>query len=431
MNCNDHWFLSRCSKEMEDIPKPFSHFEDASNPQKFDIEVTANADNDVTESNGLDQTREKCMQEDKSENRPSLTKILYMQQQARSIYKNIGDFIITSHEVFERSLNSFQLKKQRDYISENTFQIGAEPSTSVTNICFFNTNLSPLHSTIIYKDHLRPYFTFMLCLNKVQSQKCEKCSLMSKLPREIHSLIVSFLGETKSYYVRDEGSNSGTYQIVRSNKPTFLRTGQIFKITRDISINILEMNNKGVCFRQRDYPVMKKLMKHGFVELLGLDSSQVKKLKKTRCSHTRDLKWGESRLEFGIPFVAAEIGDEKKNFTRRYLFFPSTQDSFLIGRNYEADILIDDLSCSRNHCKIFYDFKAAAWKIVDGWNNVPSLFGTWESLQTIQQKKEKAKSEEVLISDGSKFMFNDCVCDFTVKKIKINSTQSITKHKPL
>ena len=168
----------------------------------------------------------------------------------------------------------FELKKPCNYVHENYFQVGAS-SNSITKIGLYTTGISPVHSTITYKDHLRPYFIFMLCLNRIQTQRHQKRSLISKLPKEIHSLIVSYLGETKSYYIRDEGSNEGTYQIIRPDKPIFLKSGQMFRITKDLSINIFEVQNKGsLKLSRNNVNIIKKLIKHDQVELLGLDSSQ-------------------------------------------------------------------------------------------------------------------------------------------------------------
>jgi len=94
---------------------------------------------------------------------------------------------------------------------------------------------------------------------------------------------------------------------------------------------------------------------------------------------------------------------------------------YFIGRNECSDIFLSSPTCSRRHCKITYNDAKRTWSIIDGAEGLPSLGGTWKSLQTTAEKAEKKSSKETPINQGSKFRLGDNVYEFlyTRKRVKI------------
>ena len=78
-------------------------------------------------------------------------------------------------------------------------------------------------------------------------KRCQMKKLIFKeplfLPREIQSMILSFLRESRKFYVQDLGSVHGTFIKAQRAQTQFIRKGQTYLIGNDVYINIEELCN--------------------------------------------------------------------------------------------------------------------------------------------------------------------------------------------
>lgn len=352
------------------------------------------------------------------------------------LYATIHNYYLTPEKPFE---NKAQIcMNPKNYIAEKTFAIGTNPPPGPNAIKLFDKALSEHHANIHYRDSQRPYFTFFLCLRKIYGPK----SLITKLPDEIHLMIQSFIGNAPSYYLQDNGSKTGTYEKISSKHPVSLKDGQEFQLSMDTTIRILQVNRemrekKKTTRKAKDESfdkckktknMLKCLMKEGCVKLIGLNPEFMSQLytelpsfRKNSNKETRNLNWKDN-FDFNIPFLKLEVHEQREAKISKYLIFAMEAPfDYLIGRNEWYEIFLSSPTCSRKHCKIAYDDKKKSWNISDGVEGLPSLGGTWRSLQTTEQKAEKKPSEELPINHGAKFRLGDNVYEFlyTRKKVKL------------
>lgn len=341
------------------------------------------------------------------------------------LYTNIHNHYLTPEEAFE---GKSRLKiTQKKYIPENKFVIGTNPPIGMTSIRLYDKALSEQHANIIYRDAKRSYFSFLLCQKRISSSTCSR-----KLPTEIHLLILSYLGDNTSFFIQDNGSKGGTYEKVSPKQAVSLKNEQEFQLSMDTTIRVLQVENKPKIAKfeesKRNRNMIKKFMKDGDVKIIGLEQEFSAKLtqelpsfRKNNSKDTRNLDWN-SYFTFDISFLKLEVHEQRENKISKYLIFPMDGSfDYFIGRNECSDIFLSSPTCSRRHCKITYNENKRTWNIIDGAEGLPSLGGTWKSLQTVAEKIEKKPSKEMPINPGSKFRLGDNVYEFlyTKKKVKL------------
>ena len=353
-----------------------------------------------------------------------LTTVLQMHATER-LYTNIHNHYITPEEAFEGKSRLKMASKK--YIPENKFVIGTNPPLGKTSIRLYDKALSEQHASIIYRDAKRSYFTFLLCQKKINAATRSK-----KFPTEIHLLILSFLGEDTSYFIQDNGSRTGTYERVSPRQAVTLKNEQEFQLSMDTTIRILQVENKPQMPKfeesKKNRNMIKKFMKDGDVKIIGLEQEFSTKLtlelpsfRKNFSKDTRNLDWN-SYFTFDISFLKLEVHEQRENRISKYLIFPMDGSfDYFIGRNECSDIFLSSPTCSRRHCKITYNENRRTWSIIDGAEGLPSLGGTWKSLQTTNEKIERKPSKETPVNHGSKFRLGDNVYEFlyTKKKVKL------------
>jgi len=333
---------------------------------------------------------------------------------------------LTPDEAFE---GKSRLKiTQKNYIPENKFVIGSNPPIGITSIRLYDKALSEHHANVIYRDAKRSYFTFLLCQNKIRGESTSS----RRFPTEIHLLIIRYIGENTSFFIQDNGSKTGTFEKVSPKLAVSLKNDQEFQLSMDTTIRILQVENKQKIAKfeenKRNRNMIKKFLKDGDVKIIGLEQEFSSKLtqelpafRKNNFKDTRNLDWS-SYFTFDISFLKIEVHEQRENKISKYLIFPMDGSlDYFIGRNECSDIFLSSPTCSRRHCKITYNDAKRTWSIIDGAEGLPSLGGTWKSLQTTAEKAEKKPSKETPINQGSKFRLGDNVYEFlyTRKRVKI------------
>lgn len=360
-------------------------------------------------------------------------KVLFCEPINRPKWINTQQFVLTPQGYSETSLAKFQTKSDsQSYTPSNQFSLGSRLTASPNTIPILDMNQTEKNTTILYKDCLRPYFTFMLCQRTKQQLSHGRDSLFCKLPPELHKIIFGFVGESVSFFLRDEAGHEGTYLTVPSKYPKALNCEKMYKLSNDTSLRIVELNDGSNTkeltldpkIRENQSYILRKFAKYDNVKILGLNSCNTHKLyanltpfNKDKFNVTRNLKW-EDKLKFTAPFAKIELIEEKGKKVTRFFLICSQKNAFLVGRNETADIPVTNRNCSRKHCTIFFDPQTKGWKIVDGNGDEASLGGTWESLRSINQINNRERSEEVPIVEGSRFKFGEAIYDFTYKKVK-------------
>lgn len=356
-------------------------------------------------------------------------------------YMNLNSFVLTPLKAIDRrslrlpieELIERETKQQKP--RENEFIVGSNPETGDQRVAIVDPTVSSAHAKIIYKDFYAPYFTFMLSQIKICQMSTGKASLIKKIPSEIHRKILEFAGPKVSFYIEDNGSQKGTFELISEVKPKVSLSGQEIQISADTTILILQVSNKkfesGKIFDSKKENILKKLVKEDKAIIIG--SNALSQRLESECDdenddfdkknydETRNLKW-EDNFELSVPFMKLEVRG-KMGRTFRYIILPEDKTTFSVGRNNkDADIPVCSVLCSRKHCEIKYDFMSGCWTVNDGSQGKSSLAGTWNSLQTIQERKEKKKSKQTPITDGSLFKLGESIFRFSYKKIKYTTS---------
>lgn len=347
-------------------------------------------------------------------------------QETCLLYLNLYKFFILPTAAIECGKNSeklmdIEIRKKNPH--EQTFEIGSNPQGS-SQIRLYDQFVSPSQAKIVYKDFYRPYFTFLLCLNKTCFSRYNRTSLSKKLPSEIHRLILDFVGPRTPFFIEDNGSQEGTFELVSSRKPAKLFSGQEIQISPDTRIAFLQVSSRGGGIDDKTHNKIKKLIKYDHVWVAGYgcaangDSwcNEIRNFNKDHYEETRDFQWN-SDFDLPVSFLKMEVRT-KAGKIQRVLILPHEKINFIVGRDNDADVRVASVHCSRNHCAINYSNQTHKWTIIDGFRGKSSLAGTWNSLQTIKERKEKIKSKPVPITDGSLFKLGANYFRFSYKKIR-------------
>ena len=285
----------------------------------------------------------------------------------------------------------------------NEFMIGNDPSCSPDKmIRLYDSNVSPKHALIKYRDS---YFGYMTFLSSYRRERSGLKSIIFKVPVEIHLRIASYLGRRHNYSIQDLGSKMGTYREISGMFE--LSSNQRFMVAFEAEIRVIRTVRFGYLYIDEESKrTIWMLWKYENVIIRGLSQNMEEDIYSSfsTSSISNSSKW-KGYLDLSCPY--AQIEKMERGKLQRYLIIGRVYKSdFMVGRGSNSDILFESILCSRNHCTI--SLSSGRWYISNGKN---SLYGVWLDMRRLGSENEV--SGEVMIENGSIYSIGDFFYRFT------------------